>query len=70
MHKRFKFVRPYKSFDGVIPVDGELTVINSTIYYNGGMIEPSYYNEFRELIEKEMDKPYYLKEVAIPYNKI
>lgn len=70
MYKRFKFVRPYPSIEGVIGVGNELTVMNSNIYYNGGMIEPSFYNEFKELIQQEMNKPHFLKEVPIPYNKI
>ena len=70
MYKRFKFVKPYKAFDGVITPGNELTVLNSTIYYNGGMLEPSFYNECKELIQKEMKKPHFLKEVPIPYNKV
>lgn len=69
MYKRFRFIKPYKTFDGTIPVGGELTVMNATIYYNGGMLEPSFYNEFKKLIQKEMKKSFYLKEVPIPYNK-
>ena len=70
MYKRFRFIKPYKTFDGIIPVGGELTVMNATIYYNGGMLEPSFYDEFKDLIQKEMKKPFYLREVPIPYNKI
>ena len=70
MYKRFKFVKPYKAFDGVITPGNELTVLNSTIYYNGGMLEPSFYNEFKELIQKKKKKPHFLKEVPIPYNKV
>ena len=70
MYKRFRFIKPYKTFDGIIPVGGELTVMNATIYYNGGMLEPSFYDEFKDLIQKEMKKPFYLREVHIPYNKI
>lgn len=69
-YKRFKFVKPYKTFDGTIPVGAELTVMKSTIYYNGGMLEPSFYDEFKELILKEMKKPHYLRQVPIPYNKV
>lgn len=70
MYKRFRFIKPYKTFDGTIPVGSELTVMNATIYYNGGMLEPSFYNEFKKLIQKEMKKSFYLKEVPIPYNKV
>jgi hypothetical protein len=70
MYKRFRFVKPYKTVDGTIPVGGELTVMNATIFYNGGMLEPSFYDEFKTLIQNEMKKKNYLKEVPIPYNKI
>lgn len=71
MYKRFRFVKPYTTFDGTIPVGAELTVMNATIYYNGGMLQPSFYEEFKVLIQKEMKKGYhYLKEVPIPYNKV
>lgn len=70
MYKRFRFVKPYRSFDGTIGTGNELTVMNGTIYYNGGMLQPGFYDEFKELIQKEMKKPHYLKQVPIPYNKL
>lgn len=70
MYKRFRFVKPYKTFDGTIQPGAELTVLNSIIYYNGGMISPAFYDEFKELILKEMKKQHYLREVPIPYNKV
>lgn len=70
MYKRFRFIKPYTTFDGTIPVGAELTVMDSTIYYNGGMLQPSFYNEFKELIKKEIKKWHYLKPVPIPYNKV
>lgn len=70
MYKRFRFIREYKDFDGTIPVGAELTVNEGTIYYNGGMIEPSFYNQFKNLIIQETKRPHYLKEVPIPYNKL
>ena len=70
MYKRFRFVRPYRSIDGTIDAGNELTVLNGTIYYNGGMLGPAFFEEFKQLIVDEMKKPHYLKEVPIPYNKI
>lgn len=70
MYKRFRFIKPYKAFDGIIEPGNELTVLNGAIYYNGGMLEPSFYNEFKELIQTEMKKQHYLREVPIPYNKV
>ena len=70
MYRSFKFIRPYKSVEGTIEPGNEIRVLNGTIYYNGGMLHPGFYEEFRTLIEKEMIKPHYLKEVPIPYNKV
>lgn len=70
MYKRFKFVKPYKSFDGEIAPGAQLDVINGNIMFNGGMLEPSYYKEFKDLIVAEMNKPHYLREVPVPYNKV
>jgi hypothetical protein len=34
------------------------------------MLQPGFYDEFKELIQKEMKKAHYLKQVPIPYNKV
>lgn len=68
---RFKFVKELvKSDNERIPVDSELTVLNDTIYFNGGMITPVNYYYFKKLIEDEMKNPNYLKEIPIPVNKL
>ena len=66
MYRRFKFVKAYKTKDGVLPVGGQIDVINDAIYYNGGMIEPSFYDDFKELVMRELEKPFYLR--AVPVN--
>lgn len=70
MHKRFKFVRDYKCEYGVLQAGNQIDIVKGTLYYNGGLIEPWWADFLEDLIRKEMDKPYYLKEISIPYNKV
>lgn len=44
-YRRFKFVKELKKSETEkIPVGSEITVLNDTIYFNGGMITPANYN--------------------------
>ena len=69
-YRRFIFVRPFTCALGTLPVNSELTILKQAIYFNGGIIEPQFYDLFHTLIDDEMKDPYYLKEVPIPYNKV
>jgi hypothetical protein len=51
-------------------VDSELTILKEAIYFNGGMVNPLFYNFFHDFINQEVKKPNYLREVPIPYNKV
>ena len=70
MYKRFKFVKEFKDNGDVIPVGSELAILNERVYFNGGQIMPGLHDLFYNLIMEEMKKPNYLKEIAIPYNKV
>lgn len=70
MFKRFKFVKPFVDNGETIPYGSELTIMGTRIYFNGGQIMPGVYDLFYELIMKELEKPHYLKEIKIPYNKV
>lgn len=70
VYKRFKFVKPFTCEYGTLPADSELTILKEAIYFNGGMVNPLFYNFFRDLINQEVKKPNYLREVPIPYNKV
>ena len=70
MYKRFKFVKEFKDNGDVIPVGSELAILNERVYFNGGQIMPGLHDLFYNLIMEEINKPNYLKEVAIPYNKV
>lgn len=70
IQKRYKFIKPYQSIDGTIPVGKQLDVVGENIFFEGWMIEPSFYEEFKQLILREAKKPHYLRQVPIPYNKV
>ena len=70
MQKRFRFVREFKCEYGVLEPGNDIDVVNGVIYYNGGLVEKWWAEFLKDLIKKEMEKPYYLKEVSIPYNKV
>lgn len=70
MYKRFKFIMPFTDRGETIPVGSELTILGDRIYFNGGQIMPGLYQLFMGLIQSELRKPHYLKEVPVPYNKV
>lgn len=72
MYRRFVVVKDVgiEGFDQQIKKDSELTIMNGTIYFNGGMVDNMFYDIFRDLIEQELHDGFnFLKEVPIPYNK-
>jgi len=73
MYKRFIVVKDVgvEGFDKQIKKGSEITIMNDTIYFNGGMVDSMFYDIFRDLIDQETKNGFYfLKEVTIPYNKI
>lgn len=69
MYKKFIVVKPLTTKYGKLPVGTELMVVNNAIYVNNLMIEPWFYDCFHSIIEDEMNKPNYLRQVAIRNNK-
>lgn len=70
MHKKFVFVKPFTSKDGSFKKGDTITVINDHIFFNDGMVVPSYYWLLFDLVEYELNEGFnYLKEITIPYNK-
>lgn len=70
-YRRFKFVKSMKLHDGTFRAGDEITVMGERVFYNGGMVEPSFYNLLLDIVEKEMKNGWdYLREVPIPYNKL
>lgn len=73
MYKRFIVVKDVgiEGFDQQIKKGSEITIMNDTIYFNGGMVDRMYYDIFRDLIMQEIQEGFhFLKEVTIPYNKV
>lgn len=70
MFKRFIFVKSFTDHGETIPCGSELTIMGDRIYFNGGQIMPGVYDLFYNLIMTEIEKPHYLKEKRIPYNKV
>lgn len=73
MYKRFIVVKDIgvEGFDKQIKKGSEITIMNDTIYFNGGMVDSMFYDIFRDLIEQETKNGFhFLKEVTIPYNKV
>lgn len=73
MYRRFIVVKDVgiEGFDQKIKKGSELTIMNSTIYFNGGMVDNMFYDIFLDLINQELNNGFnFLKEVPIPYNKV
>lgn len=70
-YRRFRFVKELKKSETEkIHLNSEITILNGTIYFNGGMITPASYVYFDNLLAKEIANPYYLQEISIPVDKI
>lgn len=69
--KRYKIVKELKVKEGTLHAGSEITLVGNRLFYNGGMVEPVFYNLLMDLIEYENVKGHkYLKEIPIPFNKI
>lgn len=69
LYKRFKVVKEIVDKGEKIPIGSEITIMDDRIYFNGGQIMPGVYDLFRQIIEREMTRPNFLREIPIPYNK-
>ena len=70
-YRRFRFVKPLSVNEGSFRVNDEITILDNRIYFNGGMVMPTYHSLLRELVEYELETGFkYLREVPIPYNKV
>lgn len=73
MYKRFIVIKDVgvEGFGQPIKKGSELTIMNDTIYFNGGMVDNMFYDIFRDLIDQEFREGFhFLKEIPIPYNKV
>lgn len=59
--------------EGAIPEGSEITVLDErqdAIYFNGGMVAPSYQRLLLNFIKNDKLRNEYLREEYIPYNKL
>jgi hypothetical protein len=69
-YRRFKLIQDYTCSDGTLVAGSDIDVLGDRIMFNGGMIQPQYYDVLRELITNPELSKKYIREVPVPYNKI
>lgn len=55
---------------GTLPVNSEVHVVHGCIYFNGGLMDSFYQNEFFKLLEAERKNPRYLRKLSNIYNQL
>jgi hypothetical protein len=55
---------------GYLPVESEIHLVHGCVYYNGGLMDNFYQNEFLALLERERRKPNYLRKLKNIYNQM
>lgn len=69
-YRRFRLIQDYVCSDGTLVAGSDIDVLGDRIMFNGGMIQPQYYEVLRELITNKELSSKYVREVPVPYNKI
>lgn len=70
-YKRFKFVKELKQPEGTFKAGDEVTIMEGRVWYNNGMVQPTYRDLLMDLVEYESINGWkYLREIPIPYNKV
>ena len=55
---------------GNIPVNSEIQIVHGCVYFNGGLMDSFYQNEFMRLLAQERKKPNYLRRLSNVYNQL
>lgn len=55
---------------GTLPVNSEIQIIHGCVYFNGGLMDSFYQNEFLKLLVVERKKPNYLRKLRNIYNQL
>lgn len=55
---------------GTLPVNSEIHVVHGCIYFNGGLMDSFYQNEFFSLLNQERKRPNYLRKMQNIYNQL
>ena len=69
-YRRFKLIQDYTCSDGTLVAGSDIDVLGDRIMFNGGMIQPQYYEVLRELITNKELSSKYVREVPVLYNKL
>lgn len=70
MNKKYVFIKPFKTNEGVIPEGSEIIIFRGNVYMNGGLLHPAYNNMIMNILNNSSLKKEYLIEVEIIANKI
>lgn len=55
---------------GVLPINSEVHVVHGCVYFNGGLMDSFYQNEFMKLLASERKKNNYLRKCKNIYNQL
>lgn len=70
MNKKYVFIKPFKTNEGVIPEGSEIIIFRGNVYMNGGLLHPAYNNMIMNIINNPKLRKEYLIEMDIIPNKI
>ena len=55
---------------GVLPVNSEVHIVHGCVYFNGGLMDTFYQNEFMKLLANERKRPNFLRKMTNIYNQL
>lgn len=55
---------------GSLPVNSEIHIVHGCVYFNGGLMDSFYQNEFLKLLSVERKRPNYLRKLTNIYNQL
>lgn len=55
---------------GTLPINSEIQIVHGCVYFNGGLMDSFYQNEFLKLLVDERKKPNYLRKLRNVYNQL
>ena len=70
MMEKWTVVKECPIAGGTLPVNSEIHMVHGCIYFNGGLMEPFYQNEFMKLLQSERKSPNYLRKQQNIYNQL
>ena len=65
MYRKFRFKKEFTCPDGTIREGSEIVLIGDRMYFDGGMVNPAYYDTLMEIINTPQIAKEYLKEVFV-----